>query len=47
MQQLMFRDDQQFWFETLRDLGPALHGGSDIGEIVAAASQVTSGDADC
>jgi hypothetical protein len=42
----MFQDDQQFWFETLRNLGLAVYGGSDVGEVVATASQVTSGDND-
>ncbi|MET9175917.1 alpha/beta hydrolase [Streptomyces misionensis] len=46
MRQLMFQDDQQFWFETLRNLGLAVYGGSDVGEVVATASQVTSGDYD-
>lgn len=46
MQQLMFQDDQQFWFETLGNLGLAVYGGSDVGEVVATASQVTSGDYD-
>ncbi|MET7684262.1 hypothetical protein [Streptomyces sp. NPDC005423] len=46
MKQLMFQDDQQFWFETLRNLGLAVYGGSDGGEVVAKASQVTSGDYD-
>ncbi|UXX98143.1 hypothetical protein N7U49_48520 (plasmid) [Streptomyces sp. AD2-2] len=27
MKQLMFQDDQQFWFETLRNLGLAVYGG--------------------
>lgn len=46
MKQLMFQDDQQFWFETLRNLGLAVYGGSDVGEVVATASRVTSGDYD-
>lgn len=37
MRQLMFQDDQQFWFETLRNLGLAAYGGSDVGEVVATA----------
>ncbi|KRV50782.1 hypothetical protein AQ490_13500 [Wenjunlia vitaminophila] len=31
MQQLMFQDDQQFWFETLRNLGLVVYDGSDVG----------------
>jgi len=46
MQQLMFHEDQQFWFETLRNLGFAVYGGSDVGEVIATASRVTSGDYD-
>ncbi|MGB8406958.1 MAG: alpha/beta hydrolase [Mycobacterium sp.] len=44
MNQLMFHDDQQFWFETLRNLGLATYGGSDVGEVVATAARVVSGD---
>ncbi|MEU5883893.1 hypothetical protein [Spirillospora sp. NPDC047279] len=46
MKQLMFPDDQQFGFETLRTLGLAVYGGSDVGEVIATASRVTSGDYD-
>ncbi len=46
MKQLMFPEDPQFWFETLRLFGHAAYGGSDFGEVVAAASQVTAGDYD-
>ncbi|MEV4055467.1 alpha/beta fold hydrolase [Amycolatopsis sp. NPDC049688] len=46
MKQLMFEEDVQFWFETLRLFGHAAYGGSDFGEVVAAASAVTAGDYD-
>jgi pimeloyl-ACP methyl ester carboxylesterase len=46
MKQLMFEEDAQFWFETLRLFGHAAYGGSDFGEVVAAASAVTAGDYD-
>ncbi|MET8849427.1 alpha/beta fold hydrolase [Amycolatopsis sp. NPDC004625] len=46
MKQLMFEEDAQFWFETLRLFGHAAYGGSDFGEVVAAASTVTAGDYD-
>jgi dienelactone hydrolase len=46
MKQLMFTEDPQFWFETLRLFGHATYGGSDFGEVLAAASQVTPGDYD-
>ncbi|WP_410623695.1 alpha/beta hydrolase family protein [Amycolatopsis sp. cmx-8-4] len=46
MKQLMFTEDPQFWFETLRLFGHAAYGGSDFGEVLAAASTVTPGDYD-
>jgi pimeloyl-ACP methyl ester carboxylesterase len=46
MKQLMFEEDPQFWFETLRLFGHAAYGGSDFGEVLAAASTVTPGDYD-
>jgi pimeloyl-ACP methyl ester carboxylesterase len=46
MKQLMFPEDPQFWFETLRLFGHAAYGGSDFGEVLAAASAVTPGDYD-
>ncbi len=46
MQQVMFGDDKQFWFETLRLFGHAAYGGSDFGEVLAAASKVKAGDYD-
>ncbi|MDQ7804941.1 alpha/beta hydrolase [Amycolatopsis sp. A133] len=46
MKQLMFEEDTQFWFETLRLFGHAAYGGSDFGEVLAAASTVTAGDYD-
>ncbi|NBH06308.1 alpha/beta hydrolase [Amycolatopsis sp. SID8362] len=46
MKQLMFEEDAQFWFETLRLFGHASYGGSDFGEVLAAASTVKPGDYD-
>ncbi len=46
MKQLMFEEDVQFWFETLRLFGHAAYGGSDFGEVLAAASTVKPGDYD-
>jgi hypothetical protein len=40
MKQLMFHDDPAFWFETLRNLGLAAYGGSDVGEVIATASRI-------
>jgi len=46
MKQILFEEDPQFWFETLRLFGHATYGGSDFGEVLAAASAVTAGDYD-
>ncbi|MFD9965692.1 alpha/beta hydrolase family protein [Amycolatopsis sp. NPDC058986] len=46
MKQLMFEDDAQFWFETVRLFSHAAYGGADFGEVLAAASQVKPGDYD-
>ncbi|MFE7773294.1 hypothetical protein ACFU5O_05240 [Streptomyces sp. NPDC057445] len=35
MKQLMFHDDPPFWFETMRNLGLAVYGGSDVGDAIA------------
>ncbi|MFI5608969.1 alpha/beta hydrolase family protein [Amycolatopsis sp. NPDC051903] len=46
MKQLLFEDDPQFWFETLRVFGHATYGGSDFGEVVATAARIKAGDYD-
>lgn len=46
MKQLMLHDDPAFWFETLRNLGLAAYGGSDVGEVIATASRIPSGHYD-
>jgi pimeloyl-ACP methyl ester carboxylesterase len=46
MTQLLFPDDTQFWFETKRLFGNASYGGTDFGEVMAAAAQITAGDYD-
>lgn len=46
MRALLFENDQQFWFETLRVLGHAAYGSSDIGEALATAERITPGDYD-
>lgn len=46
MNPVLFEDDPQFWFETLRALGHAAYGGADIGEILTTAQAITSGDYD-
>ncbi|WP_020496598.1 alpha/beta fold hydrolase [Sciscionella marina] len=46
MQQLLFPDDANFWFETLRSLGHVAYGGADIGEVLYTAGRITAGDYD-
>ncbi|WP_163508129.1 alpha/beta hydrolase family protein [Fodinicola acaciae] len=46
MKPLLFEDDAQFWFETLRVFGHAAYGGADFGEVVTTASRITAGDYD-
>ena len=43
---LLFADDIQFWFETLRVFGAAEYGGSQFGEVVATSSRIKAGDHD-
>lgn len=44
--QLLFRDDAQFWFETLRMFGAADYGGAQFGEVVATSQHIKAGDYD-
>ena len=46
MRPLLFPDDQQFWYETLRALGHTAYGGADIGEVVTTAASITANDYD-
>lgn len=46
MPSLMFQDDPQFWFETLRCLGAVDYGGAQLGEVVMTSSRIKSGDYD-
>jgi alpha-beta hydrolase superfamily lysophospholipase len=43
---LLFKDDPEFWFETVRLFGSADYGGAVFGEVVAIAKNVKSGDYD-
>jgi alpha-beta hydrolase superfamily lysophospholipase len=43
---VVFADDPQFWFETLRTVGHAAYGGADIGEALTTAQDIVSGDYD-
>ena len=38
MRPLLFADDGQFWYETLRALGHTAYGGADFGEVVTTAA---------
>jgi len=40
---LLFPDDLQFWYETLRWLGLTAYGGADIGEVVTTAARISAG----
>ena len=46
MQPVLFADDPQFWFETLRTMGHAAYGGADIGEVLTTAQNIVAGDYD-
>jgi dienelactone hydrolase len=43
---LLFRDDAQFWFETLRMFGAADYGGAQFGEVIATSKRIKAGDYD-
>jgi alpha-beta hydrolase superfamily lysophospholipase len=45
-QPLLFPDDPQFWFETLRVFAVDEYGGGQFGEVLAIASRITAGDYD-
>jgi pimeloyl-ACP methyl ester carboxylesterase len=44
MKPLMFENDPQFWFETLRVLGSIAYGGADVNEVLGAAGRIASHD---
>jgi hypothetical protein len=46
VQPVLFADDPQFWFETLRTMGHAAYGGADIGEVLTTAQNIVAGDYD-
>ncbi|MEU8951186.1 hypothetical protein [Streptomyces sp. NPDC048489] len=41
---LLFAQDENFWFETLRSLGHITYGGAEFGEVEATAERITRGD---
>ncbi|MGW4508411.1 alpha/beta hydrolase family protein [Streptomyces sp. NPDC004436] len=46
MKQLLFPDNIQFWYETLRSMSHIAYGGADFGEVVSTAERITEGDYD-
>jgi alpha-beta hydrolase superfamily lysophospholipase len=46
MKQILFPDDVQFWFETLRSFDHIAYGGADFGEVLAISERITAGDYD-
>ncbi|MER7751950.1 alpha/beta fold hydrolase [Kitasatospora sp. NPDC097643] len=46
MKPLLFPDDAQFWYETLRSFGHIAYGGADFGEVVSTAGRIVEGDYD-
>ncbi|MFJ4989139.1 alpha/beta hydrolase family protein [Streptomyces sp. NPDC088732] len=46
MRHLLFAQDENFWFETLRSLGHIAYGGADFGEVEATAERIRPGDYD-
>jgi dienelactone hydrolase len=43
---LLFKDDPQFWYETVRMFGAAEYGGALFGEVIAIAQKIRPGDYD-
>ena len=43
---LLFAEDVQFWYETLRVFGADEYGGSQFGEVVATSARIKPGDYD-
>ncbi|MEU8587028.1 alpha/beta hydrolase [Streptomyces sp. NPDC048664] len=46
MQQLLFPNNIQFWYETLRSVSHIAYGGADFGEVISTAGRITEGDYD-
>ncbi|HTU57586.1 MAG TPA: alpha/beta hydrolase, partial [Polyangiales bacterium] len=44
MKPVLFQQDQQFWFETLRALGHTSYGGADVNEVLATSQRIVAGD---
>ncbi|MEU8777307.1 alpha/beta fold hydrolase [Streptomyces sp. NPDC048606] len=46
MKPLLFPNNAQFWYETLRSLSHIAYGGADFGEVVSTGERITEGDYD-
>ncbi|MFF3070511.1 alpha/beta hydrolase family protein [Kitasatospora sp. NPDC057936] len=44
MKPLLFPNDVQFWYETLRSFGHIAYGGADFGEVVSTSARIVEGD---
>ncbi|MGD3106152.1 alpha/beta hydrolase family protein [Streptomyces sp. YGL11-2] len=44
MKNLLFPDDAQFWYETLRSFGHITYGGADFGEVISTSTRIVEGD---
>ncbi|MEV0192293.1 alpha/beta fold hydrolase [Kitasatospora purpeofusca] len=44
MKQLLFPNNIQFWYETLRSMSHIAYGGADFGEVVSTAERIVEGD---
>ncbi|MFE7183325.1 alpha/beta hydrolase family protein [Streptomyces erythrochromogenes] len=44
MKQLLFPNNVQFWYETLRSMSHIAYGGADFGEVVSTGERITEGD---
>ncbi|MFJ3723038.1 alpha/beta hydrolase family protein [Streptomyces sp. NPDC090045] len=46
MKPLLFPENPQFWYETLRSMSHIAYGGADFGEVVSTSTRITEGDYD-
>ncbi|MFJ1709791.1 alpha/beta fold hydrolase [Kitasatospora sp. NPDC088346] len=46
MKNLLFPNNTQFWYETLRSMSHIAYGGADFGEVVATGERIVEGDYD-
>ncbi|WP_432000392.1 alpha/beta hydrolase family protein [Streptomyces sioyaensis] len=46
MKNLLFPNNTQFWYETLRSMSHIAYGGADFGEVISTGERITEGDYD-